>query len=326
MSKSNKDGWVYWIHEREFVRLDENVWKIGRSVDWENRVSQYPKGSRVMALAAVSDCFAAEEALLQSFRTNFIVRRDIGREYFEGDAHFVAMEFFNVVSKFVVKRCGTKTSHRAHGDEISDEAGCSDTSDASCAPPPTVDDQEVTKEMVNDVHFIINEFWQAQKTLLAGTSMPLTDLFVRLKEWCHAQPGGMKCSLPSCQRLATMLQLHYGVRVKSFGNGPCAVFPTAEMLVESEQEQAEDDDDCQAVEAAGMETFVACHIEQDASAFFTLKEAKLLYMKHASFTGKVRHLRADLEKHLQTRCYDQKRVGNDFKNHCNVFLGYRLKD
>ena len=38
---------VYLIHPREFIKTNENVYKLGRSIHLDNRVKQYPNGSKI---------------------------------------------------------------------------------------------------------------------------------------------------------------------------------------------------------------------------------------------------------------------------------------
>ena len=44
--KKKMEG-IYLMHVREFISTNKNIYKIGRSHDIDNRVRQYPKGSRI---------------------------------------------------------------------------------------------------------------------------------------------------------------------------------------------------------------------------------------------------------------------------------------
>ncbi len=77
--------YIYVLQEREFVRNNENVYKLGKTVNPKQRLSSYPKGSKVHMVMPCEDCSEAEKYLLDLFRESFVSRKDIGSEYFEGD-------------------------------------------------------------------------------------------------------------------------------------------------------------------------------------------------------------------------------------------------
>ena len=77
-------GYIYAIQVREFLKTQENVIKIGRTVDIVQRFCQYPKGSRLLYTCWVSDCTASENVLVKSMCSTFVHRKDLGKEYFEG--------------------------------------------------------------------------------------------------------------------------------------------------------------------------------------------------------------------------------------------------
>lgn len=79
-------NYIYLVKEREFIKTNENIYKIGRSKQ-ENtkRFLQYPKGSELIIQARCIDCIKTEKILINIFKTKFIHRKDIGNEYFEGN-------------------------------------------------------------------------------------------------------------------------------------------------------------------------------------------------------------------------------------------------
>lgn len=79
-------NYIYLVKEREFIKTNENIYKIGRSKQ-ENtkRFLQYPKGSELIIQSRCIDCIKTEKILIDLFKKNFIHRRDIGNEYFEGN-------------------------------------------------------------------------------------------------------------------------------------------------------------------------------------------------------------------------------------------------
>lgn len=76
---------IYLIHVREFVRNDENIFKIGRSENLSNRAKSYPKGSYIILQIECSDIVNTESELLKIFKEKFVQKAEIGREYFKGN-------------------------------------------------------------------------------------------------------------------------------------------------------------------------------------------------------------------------------------------------
>jgi hypothetical protein len=88
-----KQGYIYLIREREFVRLGESVYKIGRSKNFEKRFESYPKNSEILCCTFTKDQFRAERTLIHLFDSLFTQRSDFGREYFEGNRAKMIQEF-----------------------------------------------------------------------------------------------------------------------------------------------------------------------------------------------------------------------------------------
>ncbi len=85
--KNIKRDYIYLIREREFVKCNEFVYKIGRTQQNPptERISQYPKDSEIVLLILVDDCFSAEKQLIKVFKQQFTHKKEYGNEYFEGD-------------------------------------------------------------------------------------------------------------------------------------------------------------------------------------------------------------------------------------------------
>ena len=84
---NDNNNFIYLLKEREFVKSKEQVYKLGKTQNPRNRLAAYPKGSMILFLTNCNDCGIAEREILAKFRTIFIQRPDIGREYFQGN-HF----------------------------------------------------------------------------------------------------------------------------------------------------------------------------------------------------------------------------------------------
>lgn len=77
-------GHLYVIKEREFIKTNENILKIGKTTSIKNRMPAYPKNSRVVAMYYCTNIHEVEKRLIGVFDTQFIKRTDIGHEYYEG--------------------------------------------------------------------------------------------------------------------------------------------------------------------------------------------------------------------------------------------------
>ncbi len=81
------DGqYIYLIREREFIRLNELTYKIGKTKLQPNTfLSQYPQGSDLIGFNKVLDFDQAENKLIDIFKQKFKNRTEYGLEYFEGE-------------------------------------------------------------------------------------------------------------------------------------------------------------------------------------------------------------------------------------------------
>ncbi len=121
--------WVYLLIEREFLKTKESIYKIGRTDDWDSRVKQYPKGSALLGLVHVCDSVLAERSIIATFKQQFVARRDVGREYFEGEHQAILTTFFATATKFIANQCPgfsmltslTGPLRRSVNDEVADD-------------------------------------------------------------------------------------------------------------------------------------------------------------------------------------------------------------
>jgi hypothetical protein len=77
--------YIYLVHCRACLNANERIYKIGKSIDFNKRLSGYDKGTVPIFSLFVSECDAFERHLIQIFETRFTLRKDYGNEYFEGD-------------------------------------------------------------------------------------------------------------------------------------------------------------------------------------------------------------------------------------------------
>jgi hypothetical protein len=90
-------GCIYILREREFIKTNENIYKIGRtSKTILERFRQYPKNSELINSFNVSDTLEYENLAISEFSKLFIRRNDIGKEYFEGDIRLMDDTLYNI--------------------------------------------------------------------------------------------------------------------------------------------------------------------------------------------------------------------------------------
>jgi regulator of replication initiation timing len=92
--------YIYLIREREFIRLNEQTYKIGKTKNEPNtRLSGYPKGSEVLLFESVLDCDTVERKIIERFREKFKLETDYGAEYFSGDPQEMKAEIHNITAE-----------------------------------------------------------------------------------------------------------------------------------------------------------------------------------------------------------------------------------
>ena len=92
---------VYLLIEREFLKSDCPIYKIGRSSqENDTRIKQYPKGSKLSCLINVEDSKFMEKEIFSLFKHKYIQRKDIGSEYFEGKMEDMRRDIFDMVMEY----------------------------------------------------------------------------------------------------------------------------------------------------------------------------------------------------------------------------------
>ena len=80
-----KPNYIYLLQEREFIKTNEQIYKIGKTKQINNkRLNQYPKGSILLFQIICDNCDYLEKYLINIFKKKYKHCIDIGNEYFEG--------------------------------------------------------------------------------------------------------------------------------------------------------------------------------------------------------------------------------------------------
>lgn len=101
--KNVDENYIYLLHLREFRNSNKFIYKIGKTKQQHlKRFAQYPKGSKLIMYHICNDCDKMEKELLKDFASKYIHRKDIGKEYFEGNFIDMTMDIYNkILSDFI---------------------------------------------------------------------------------------------------------------------------------------------------------------------------------------------------------------------------------
>ena len=89
IEKSNNNiQYIYLFREREFIKTNENIYKIGKTKQ-ENlkRLSNYPTGTQLLYQSSCNNCDYLERILIEKFKKYFQHMNEIGNEYFRGNVN-----------------------------------------------------------------------------------------------------------------------------------------------------------------------------------------------------------------------------------------------
>ena len=71
-----KKHYIYLLREREFIRLNELTYKIGRTQQNPyDRFSSYPKGTEIILYVMVDDSLSLEKQLINTRDTSYLFKR-----------------------------------------------------------------------------------------------------------------------------------------------------------------------------------------------------------------------------------------------------------
>jgi hypothetical protein len=87
---------IYLVHKREFRRLDENTYKVGKM---QEHTTKFPRGSQLMFLVQVCDSFTLEAEIIMLFREKYQHMEEYGRKYFSGNACEMVKDITAITSR-----------------------------------------------------------------------------------------------------------------------------------------------------------------------------------------------------------------------------------
>jgi hypothetical protein len=95
--------YVYIIRESDFVQLNKDIYKIGRTSkeNPEDRFQKFRKGIEIVAFFKVNNSIECENKMIKCFSNhpNIIKKTEYGKEYFQGDINELINEIVQSLSK-----------------------------------------------------------------------------------------------------------------------------------------------------------------------------------------------------------------------------------
>jgi hypothetical protein len=94
----NVQGYIYIIRERDFVQLNEEIYKIGR-ISTYKKLEKYKIGTEIIGCFKVNDSVECENKIIKCFsnHTNITKMKEYGKEYFQGNKNELLYEMLQIV-------------------------------------------------------------------------------------------------------------------------------------------------------------------------------------------------------------------------------------
>lgn len=95
----NNNEFIYLIKEREFIKSNEEIYKIGKTKqNGLKRINDYPKGSILLIYITTNECDKKEKLIIEKFKQHFIHKKEIGNKYFMGDYNHMIYIIYSIIS------------------------------------------------------------------------------------------------------------------------------------------------------------------------------------------------------------------------------------
>ena len=98
---NEKKEHIYLIQEREFIKTEEPIYKLGKTHDIFQRKSGYPKGSILKFCIEIDKKYSMEKFAINQFNSLFEKQKEIGNEYYKGNLHEMIKELHQIYNNFI---------------------------------------------------------------------------------------------------------------------------------------------------------------------------------------------------------------------------------
>jgi hypothetical protein len=287
---------IYVVHEREFRRFNEPIWKVGYTDQTiEQRLRGYTRDSIAILTAAVSDGRGAEAMLLKFLddAPSIKCRRDIGREYYEGPLTSLAVVFGSIMTTW----CSSiPMSSVEESVDVVEEiiGGNDDDSDED----DNEDNDEVSEEDSNEVKMdalgTVLEFVSDKSRDLHNTTIAIPDLFGQFCDWTVTKIDKMdRCARSlGVGGFVARLRQTYRVRPRTIEKDGFVVaavkFPPlrTDMPVNTaDDSENSEEDEGRAFDPAHLTMWLNSHIQASPKGVVWEKQLRDLYNPFANQEG-----------------------------------------
>ena len=304
--------YIVWL--REHVVTRSRVYKVGQSGNVFARIKGYPKGSRLLFFVEWDNDESVGLAVLETVVLCMLrgspevkQRRDLGSEYFECD-----MDLIISVILDVRKRLKFAPDGEGWDEMFADSVSAVESESASStmeADDPTPfgaegDNRGPLVEQTTDE--AVKGFLKEQEAELAGATVEQSELFLMFNAYVVSTGRPLSCARPTPRSFSRTLAALSGAKSVMVKDG----------LVEQRHVKFP-------VLDTSVELFVGECIRRQDGGLITLQQAKNAYKMSSHFDGRLKSLKADLEKALRTVCLDHKRGPNGSRLRY-VFEGFAL--
>ena len=104
IKEKKNDEYIYLLQEREFIKTNEPIYKIGKTKqECLKRICNYPNGTKLLIQILCNDCDKYERLLINKFKELFIHKQEIGNEYFKGNCYKMIETIYNLIWDLEIK-------------------------------------------------------------------------------------------------------------------------------------------------------------------------------------------------------------------------------
>ena len=90
LNKLKTIEYIYLIKLREFIKTDEDIYKIGRTTQ--------PNNSLILFQMCCNNSKEIEKNIIYIFKQKYILKKDVGNEYFKGDYKHMIHDIYKIIN------------------------------------------------------------------------------------------------------------------------------------------------------------------------------------------------------------------------------------
>jgi hypothetical protein len=187
-----QNHYIYLLQEREFIKSNEPIYKIGKTTKTGlTRFSNYPNGSDLLFHIKCNDCHTYEKLLIDLFKNNYILRKDIGNEYFEGDYKHMIRDIYDKISF------------------------CDNTSPIPSTIPAII--PSPIPAIIDNYEPILYKFIKTRICYNTDSNLTLSQVHYDFRLWFYEYYSIFQIKLPSAKLVKHYFELKFGLYLRPLG-------------------------------------------------------------------------------------------------------------